>query len=131
MLWGEKKCVFPLLWGEKKCVFHQFVFYNPKTSKNRTLSLLFSDHSIRTLPKHHFSGENSSGYIIQTVSTQILSLFVTWITSLRTILIFLIYILCFTSLLVVSKKIWFSDYLVRLLRNFSRKSEKNQGSKLP
>ena len=74
--------------GEKKKSFSSFGFYNLKTSKNRLRSFFFSsDYRIRTKPP--FSGEKSFDYIIRIISVQILSLFVTWITSLRTKLIFL------------------------------------------
>jgi len=45
--------------------------------------MIYSDYIIRTPPKHPFSRENSSDYIIRTVSAQILNMFVTWIVILE------------------------------------------------
>jgi len=39
--------------------------------------MIFPDYIIQTPPKHPFSRKNSSDYIIQTVSAQILNMFVT------------------------------------------------------
>jgi len=94
--------VFPLLWGE---FIINLDFIIPKAQKNRTRSFFSSsDYRIRMFPKHHFSGEKGSNYIILTISAQILSLFIIWITSLKTILIFLITSFYFRSLLAVFNK---------------------------
>ena len=70
-------------------------FCNLETSKNRTRYMMFPYYIIWKPPKHLFSRQNSSDYIIRTVSAQILNMFVTWIVILGTTLIFLTLILLF------------------------------------
>ena len=59
--------------------------------------MIFSNYRIWTPPKHPFFSWCwcSSDYVIQNVPTPILNMFVTWIVILKTILIFLTFILVF------------------------------------
>jgi len=102
-------------------------FCNPETSKNRARYMMFPDYIIRKPPKHPFSRQNSSNYIIRTVSAQILNMFVTWIVILGTIFIFLTPILLFLGHCYLLVKNWVFGLLDQIAPKLPRKSEKIQG----
>lgn len=88
--------------------------------------LLFSDYKIRRPLKHSSCAKNSREkqfdlYIIQTVSTKILSIFLTQITSLRTILIILTLILVFQIIVNCSHCVLIENPVFELLGHIALK----------
>jgi hypothetical protein len=85
---------FSLCFGVEKCVFLAIMILQSEL-KNRGRSMIFSVYRKRTPLSTLVEGKKSSDYIIRTVSAQNTGLFVTWIVSLRTILIFITSIILF------------------------------------
>ena len=96
------KWVFPLFWVEKNEFFTNLDFKIQTPKKIRRFPCFFqiikSEPLLNTHRMPRIKGKNILDYIFWTVSVQILSLFVTWIASLRNILIILTSSLCFRSL---------------------------------
>jgi len=94
----NSKCLFLVFWSEKMN-FSPIRISKSKHLKKYDMFLAFSDYKIRTTLTHlhvpRIQGKNSTYYIIQTVSTKILSMSLTWIAILKTTLTILALILVF------------------------------------
>jgi len=123
LIWNEFS---PRSWVEKWIFFFTnsyFIIQTPK--KIGCIPCIFrfmkSTHPLNTLLVTRSQGIHSSNYIIWTVSAQIWSFFVTWKTSLRTILIIITLILVFYVIASCFRRVLVENLVFRLLGQIAPK----------